>query len=142
MSKIANPIDNFDEDEDDDDQNYEDIDDEVVENVKILSLFEENKWFDDIKSLYRYEMDTNGFNLVKIVKKFQLDMLSYIKMINFIRKTVNRSFDSLHLNQLIFFRNLQLVSLILTIKKFPGVVMIISKMLLKMTLFYNLVSLY
>jgi hypothetical protein len=142
MSKIANPIDNFDEDEDDDDQNYEDIDDEVVENVKILSLFEENKWFDDIKSLYRYEMDTNGFNLVKIVKKFQLDMLSYIKMINFIRKTVNRSFDSLHLNQLIFFRNLQLVSLILTIKKFPGVVMIISKLLLKMTLFYNLVSLY
>jgi hypothetical protein len=142
MSKIANPIDNFDEDEDDDDQNYEDIDDDVVENVKILSLFEENKWFDDIKSLYRYEMDTNGFNLVKIVKKFQLDMLSYIKMINFIRKTVNRSFDSLHLNQLIFFRNLQLVSLILTIKKFPGVVMIISKLLLKMTLFYNLVSLY
>jgi hypothetical protein len=140
MSKIANPIDNF--DEDDDDQNYEDIDDDVVENVKILSLFEENKWFDDIKSLYRYEMDTNGFNLVKIVKKFQLDMLSYIKMINFIRKTVNRSFDSLHLNQLIFFRNLQLVSLILTIKKFPGVVMIISKLLLKMTLFYNLVSLY
>ncbi len=140
MSKIANPIDNF--DEDDDDQNYEDIDDDVVENVKILSLFEENKWFDDIKSLYRYEMDTNGFNLVKIVKKFQLDMLSYIKMINFIRKTVNRSYDSPHLNQLIFFRNLQLVSLILTIKKFPGVVMIISKLLLKMTLFYNLVSLY
>jgi hypothetical protein len=90
MSKIANPIVNFDEDDDDDDQNYEDIDDDIVENVKILSLFEENKWFDDIKSLYRYEMETNGFNLVKIVRKFQLDMLSYIKMINYMRKTVKQ----------------------------------------------------
>ena len=87
MSKLVDQIVS-----DDDDDEYDDIDDdegeEVEANLKVLSLFDENRFFDDLKSLYRYEMENNGFNLVEIIKKFQLDMLSYIKMINFIRKTV------------------------------------------------------
>ena len=85
----------YDEDDfDDEDENYEDADDEVVESVKILSLFDKDKWFDDIRSLYKYELEANNFNLVKVVRKFQMDMLSYIKMINFIRKTVKNHFFS------------------------------------------------
>ena len=81
------------DDDDDDDDNYEDYEDlENVEIVKIKGLFNEEKWFDDVQSLYKYEFENNNFNLIKIIKKYQMNMLSYIKMINFIRKNVSYTF--------------------------------------------------
>jgi hypothetical protein len=78
----------FVDDDDDDDNFVEDYEDFGAEdNIEIKSLFDD-ELFDNVASLFKHEFEKNGFNLVAIVKKFQMNMFSYIKMINFIRKTV------------------------------------------------------
>lgn len=81
---------------DDYDDDYEEIDEEAP--ILIKSLFDDSV-FTDYKELFKYEKETHGFDLVKIVQKYNLDMIGYIKLINFIRSNPNPAlFSSVSFN--------------------------------------------
>ena len=86
LHKNENDFEDEDEDEDDNEEGYEEVDDE---NIQIQSLFNDSVFFDNVKDLFKYELEKNQFNLIKLVKKYKMDMMSYIRMINYIRKNVN-----------------------------------------------------
>ena len=69
----------FDEDGDEDENEYM--------NRQVKGLFCE-KTFAGVKELFEHEAEFSGFNLVDVVNRFRMDMISYIKMINYIRKEV------------------------------------------------------
>ncbi len=75
-----------------DDNNYDDLDDEGdntdIMKRQVKGLFTE-KIFENVRELFKYESEINKFNIVDIIAKFNMDMISYIKMINFIREEVN-----------------------------------------------------
>ena len=88
----ANEDEQFEDDDYDNDDydDYEEVGDEN-EKVKIQSLFDENMVFDSVQALFKYEFEKNHFNLLRIVKKYNMDMMAYIRMINYIRHNVNLS---------------------------------------------------
>lgn len=80
-------IDCVDEASSGDECDYADIDsqdeaDYVTREVKGLFT---DKVFSNVKELFRHEAQENQFNLIDVVTRYDLDMISYIKMINFIR---------------------------------------------------------
>lgn len=102
-TKTAEKAQKFDENEsdefediEDDDENYDDYEEvqDVKDIIKIKSLFDD-EWFDNVQALYEHELKKNNFNIVEIIRKYQMDMLSYIKMVNFIRKTVRITVKSI-----------------------------------------------
>lgn len=54
---------------------------------KVRGLFCDQE-FENVVSLFSHEFKANKFNLVSLVKKYDLDMISYIKLINYIRSQV------------------------------------------------------
>jgi len=83
LHENENDFDDEDEDEDDNEDGYEEVDDEKIQ---IQSLFDDSVFFENVKDLFKYELDKNQFSLIKLVKKYKMDMMSYIRMINYIRK--------------------------------------------------------
>lgn len=65
---------------------YDDIDQDETDFVQrqVKGLFTD-KVFDNVKDLFTYEAQTNQFNLVEVLARYDMDMIAYIKMINFIR---------------------------------------------------------
>ena len=68
--------DDYDEDDDEDDKDFI--------NSQVSGLFCD-KIFPNILDLFKYEAEHNGFHLTDVLKRYNMDMISYIKMINFIR---------------------------------------------------------
>ena len=72
----------------------DDEEDEVDANnppVKVHSLFGgDDKHFDSVKELFCYENSHNNFNLLDVLTRYDMDMIGYIKIINFIRSEVRR----------------------------------------------------
>ena len=75
-----------DDDDDGEDDNDDDEDDYLC-NSQVVGLFCD-RTFKNVKELFKHELDVNKFNLVEILKKNNMGMIEYIKMINFIRKEV------------------------------------------------------
>ena len=72
---------------DDDDENcYQEDEDEEI--VQIKGLFTD-KVFNSVKDLYKYEFESNNFNLIDVINRYQMSMIDYIKMINYIRAEVS-----------------------------------------------------
>lgn len=86
-----------------DECDYEDVDQDESDfvNRRVKGLFSE-EMFDNMKDMLTYEANQNGFNLVEVVAKFDMDMIEYIKMINFIRKEVNTSLIFVNSNSFLF----------------------------------------
>ncbi len=72
------------------DENDEEDDETDASNpaTKIYSLFGGDKQFDNVQELFRYENDQHKFNLLDVLARYEMDMIGYIKMINFIRSEV------------------------------------------------------
>jgi hypothetical protein len=87
---VANDNGSSSEEEYDDDDDFEEINDDNVP-MKIKGLFDQHTHFKSINELFVYESAKNGFNILKLIKKFRMDMLDYIKLINFIRSQVSQS---------------------------------------------------
>jgi len=74
---------------DDEDLNgFDDEDDEKENYCEVKGLFTD-KIFNSVVEMFKYEAEFNQFNLIDVINKYKLDMLSYIKMVNFIRQEVN-----------------------------------------------------
>ena len=71
---------------DDDDVNDDD-DDDYMSNSQVVGLFSD-KTFKNVQDLFKHEFEVNKFNLVDILRKNNMGMIEYIKMINYIRKEV------------------------------------------------------
>jgi hypothetical protein len=69
---------------DDDEYQEEDEDEEIIQ---VEGLFSD-KVFNSVKDLFKYEFENNNFNLIDIINRYQMSMIDYIKMINFIRAEV------------------------------------------------------
>ena len=54
---------------------------------RVIGLFSDRE-FENVNELFNYEASVNHFNIIDILDKFNMDMISYIKMINYIRKEV------------------------------------------------------
>ena len=63
--------------------------DDYLSNSQVTGLFCD-KTFKNVKDLFKHEFEMNKFNLVDILKKNNMGMIEYIKMINYIRKEVNK----------------------------------------------------
>lgn len=74
---------------DEDDDLEDDEDDEDEDQVEVKSLFGVEKTFKNVKDLFKYEAETNSFNITDVLKRYNMSMIDYIKMINFIRKEVS-----------------------------------------------------
>lgn len=74
-------------DNDDDDEDY-------LANCQVKGLFCD-KVFANVKDLFKHEFESNSFNLVDVLKKYNMGMIDYIKMINFIRAEVEIFFFNL-----------------------------------------------
>jgi hypothetical protein len=72
---------------------YDDAEEDEEEFENFKGLFSD-KLFNNFIDLFKHEAEQNDFNIVNIVHKYDMTMIDYIKMINFIRKEV-RSSDSL-----------------------------------------------
>ena len=70
-------------DDDDDDNDEEDY----LINSQVVGLFCE-KTFKNVQDLFKYEFEVNKFNLIEVLRKNNMGMIEYIKMINFIRQEV------------------------------------------------------
>jgi hypothetical protein len=76
--------------EDDEELNgFDDEDDEKENYCEVKGLFTD-KIFNSVGDMFKYEAEFNQFNLIDVINKYKLDMLSYIKMVNFIRQEVNK----------------------------------------------------
>jgi len=73
-----------DEDDDNDEEDY-------MINSQVTGLFCD-KTFKNVQDLFKYEFEVNKFNLIDVLKKNNMGMIEYIKMINFIRLEVS-NFD-------------------------------------------------
>ncbi len=69
------------------DTDYEDVDQDEADFVsrRVTGLFTPRD-FDNVKEMFKYECETHGFNLVNVLTRYNMDMLAYIRMINYIRK--------------------------------------------------------
>lgn len=65
----------------------DDEDDEMYEMSQVKGLFSD-KQFNNVIEMFKHEAESNLFNIIDIVNKYKLDMISYIKLINFIRREV------------------------------------------------------
>lgn len=76
------------EEEDDncllDDEADEEDNEYSRQSAKVCGLFCDQE-FENVVALFSHEFKVNKFNLVGLVKKYDLDMISYIKLINYIR---------------------------------------------------------
>ena len=70
-----------------------DFEEEEEESIRIKGLFDDQQ-FASLNELFKHESQKNGFNILKVIKKFKLNMLTYIKMINYIRATVSVSLSA------------------------------------------------
>lgn len=52
---------------------------------QVKGLFSD-KQFNNVIEMFKHEAESNLFNIIDIVNKYKLDMISYIKLINFIRR--------------------------------------------------------
>jgi len=84
-TKVQQLVASSDSESDYDENEYKEVDEE--ECVKVKGLFCD-EYFDNIQELFRHELKTNKFNLIDVVKRYNLEMIDYIKMINFIREKV------------------------------------------------------
>ena len=84
---ISSESENSSSDESSNNEDDEEDDDEIYEMSEVKGLFS-NQMFKSVIEMFKHEADCNHFNLIEIVNKFKLDMISYIKLINFIRKEV------------------------------------------------------
>ena len=68
---------------------YDDVDEDDSDIMKrqVKGLFTE-KIFENVKELFKFEADMNEFNLVDVLTTYNMDMIAYIKMINYIRMEV------------------------------------------------------
>ena len=68
---------------------YDDIDEDDSDIMKrqVKGLFTE-KIFDNVKELFKFEAEMNDFNLIDVLTTYNMDMIAYIKMINYIRTEV------------------------------------------------------
>ena len=62
-------------------------DDEYLSNSQVTGLFSD-KTFKNVNDLFRHEFEINKFNLVDVLKRNNMGMIDYIKMINYIRTEV------------------------------------------------------
>ena len=65
----------------------DDDEDDRDEFCEVKSLFSD-KVFTNVIDMFKFEAEYNKFNLIDVVNKYNLDMISYIKMINYIRLEV------------------------------------------------------
>ena len=70
----------------DDEQGYEENDEEE-DRQEYQSLFGQ-KVFSNIKDLFSFESQEFKFDLVDVIDRYNMTMMDYIKMINFIRSEV------------------------------------------------------
>ncbi len=73
---------------------YDDIDsqDEADYVTREVNGLFTDKVFNSVRELFVYEAQENQFNLIDVVTRYDMGMVSYIKMINFIRsERPNRS---------------------------------------------------
>ena len=92
---------------------FDDEDDEKENYCEVKGLFSE-QIFNNVTDMFKYEAEFNKFNLIDVINKHKLDMLSYIKMINYIRQEVklnlilNQVCMKSHFKLIYFKRNLML----------------------------------
>jgi hypothetical protein len=70
-----------------DDEEYEDVDD-VANQSPITSLFDESLTFKTVNEVFVHEFNTHGFNILRLIRRYDMTQLSYIKLVNFIRAKV------------------------------------------------------
>ena len=80
----------YDDDDDDDSDQFDyDLDDDddwdESEDSNVLCLFCEET-FAKMEAFHRHSHEAHGFQLKKFAKKLQLDSISFIKCVNFVRK--------------------------------------------------------
>ena len=78
---------NADSDLSDNEQDYEEEDEDEEDRQEYRSLFS-SKIFTSINDLFNHEAKTSGFDLVDVIDRYQMTLIDYIKMINFIRSKV------------------------------------------------------
>jgi hypothetical protein len=66
---------------------YKEDEDDEYESVKVKGLFSD-EFFNNIQDMFKHELKMNKFNLIDVVKRYNMEMIDYIKMINFIREKV------------------------------------------------------
>lgn len=82
-----------------DEQDYDELDNDDDDEEQVKALFSGEKNFKNVIELFQYEANEANFNLVEILNRFNMNMIDYIKMINFIRSEVKikrKRFNSLY----------------------------------------------
>lgn len=67
------------------DDDYDEEDD--MENIPVKGLFND-KIYNNITDMFKSEFQEKNFDLIKIIQKYNMSQIDYIKMINFIRSKV------------------------------------------------------
>lgn len=78
--------------DDEQDMMVDDDEEDYLANCQVKGLFCD-KIFNNVKDLFRHEFESNNFNIIDVLKKFNMGMIDYIKMINFIRAEVGYIFS-------------------------------------------------
>lgn len=86
QSDIKKRVDSSSE-EDLNDDNETDEEDEELEDMKVKGLFSD-RIFKNVNEMFKHESEENNFNLINCVNRYNMNMIDYIKMINFIRSQV------------------------------------------------------